>query len=79
MLTAFFRALFAAIAQYLREREIERAYNEALIEKAQRDAEELARAGEVATRERVQDAKANIGTDADAMRDRMRNRDPGTR
>jgi hypothetical protein len=77
MWRAFFRALFAAIREYLREKEIERAHNEALIEKAQRDAEDLARAGEAATRERMRDA--DIPSGVDVMRERMRNRDPGTR
>ena len=77
MLSAFFKALFAAILQYLHEKELEKAHNEALIEKAQRDAEDLVRAGEVATRERIRDA--DTSGSADAMRERMRNRDPGTR
>lgn len=79
MWRAFFRALFAAIKEYLREKEIERAYHEAMLENARRDAEALQRAGERATRERMQNAEASMGDDPAILRDWLRARDPGTK
>lgn len=78
MWRALFKALFAAIAEYFREQRIERDYQEALIENARRDAEARIAAGANATRERMRDA-AQAGTDLDALRERMRNRDPDTK
>jgi hypothetical protein len=79
MLRAFFKALFAAIAEYLREQRIERDYQEALIENARRDEEAKQRAGAEATRKRMEDAEAAFGDDpAILSREWLRSRDPDT-
>jgi len=79
MLTAFFKALFAAFIDYFEKKEIERAHNEALVENAQRDAEALVLAGRAATTERMQNAEVSLGSAPIDIRERMRARDPGTR
>lgn len=80
MWRAFFKALFAAIADYLREQRIERDYQEALIENARRDAEARVTAGANATRERIRDAEAAFGDDpAILSREWLRSRDPNTK
>lgn len=79
MLRAFFRALFAALAEYFREQKMARDYQDALIENALRDEEARQRAGENATRERMRDADASMGDDPAVLREWLRNRDPGTR
>jgi hypothetical protein len=80
MLTAFFKALFAALIDYFEKKEIERAHNEALIENARRDAEALVLAGRAATEGRMQNAEVELGANSDptSIRERMRTRDPGT-
>lgn len=79
MLRAFFRALFAALAEYFRERKMAQDYQEALAENVKRDEEARQRAGENATRERMRDADAALGDDPAVLREWLRNRDPGTR
>jgi hypothetical protein len=76
MWRAFFKALFAAILEYLRERKLAQDYEEALIENARFDAEALARAGEAATRERINREQVAMGDDPAVLRERMRLRDP---
>lgn len=78
MLRAFFKALFAAIAEYLREQRIERDYQEALIENARRDEEAKQRAGANATRERMRNAEAAMGDDPAVLREWLRSRDANT-
>lgn len=78
MLRAFFKALFAAIAEYLREQRIERDYQEALIENARRDEEAKQRAGANATRERMRNAETAMGDDPAVLREWLRARDANT-
>lgn len=79
MWRAFFKALFAAIAEYLREQRIERDYQEARIENARRDDEAKQRAGADATRERMRHAEAAMGDDPAVLRDWLLSRDPATK
>lgn len=76
MWRAFFKALFAALAEYFREQRLERDYREALLEN-ERFNQELARqASKEATRKRMQDAEAMLGDDPASIRDFLRFRDP---
>jgi hypothetical protein len=79
MWRALFKALFAAVKDYLRERQIERDYQEALIENARREEQAFHRAGAEATRKRMQDAEAALGDDPAVLRDFLRTRDPRTK
>lgn len=80
MWRAFFKALFAAIKEYIQERQMEQAYQEALIENARRDEEAKQRAGAEATRKRMEDAEAAFGDDpAILSREWLRSRDPDTK
>ena len=80
MWRAFFKALFAAIKEYIQERQMEQAYQEALIENARRDEEAKQRAGANATRKRMEDAEAAFGDDpAILSREWLRSRDPDTK
>jgi hypothetical protein len=79
MWRAFFKALFAAILEFLRERKLAQDYEAALKENARRDAEAIRLAGERATRERMNREEAAMGDDPAVLRERMRNRDPATR
>ena len=77
MWRAFFRALFTAIKEYLREKRLERDYQEALLENARFDAERAKQASRDATRKRMQDAEAMLGDDPASIRDLLRSRDAG--
>jgi methylphosphotriester-DNA--protein-cysteine methyltransferase len=79
MWRAFFKALFAAIKEYIQERQMEQAYQEALIENARRDEEAKQRAGANATRERMRNAEAAMGDDPAVLREWLRSRDPDTK
>lgn len=76
MWQAFFKALFYAIREYLRERKLAQDYEAALIENARRDAEADRLEGERATRERINREQSAMGDDPAVLRDRMRLRDP---
>jgi hypothetical protein len=78
MWQAFFKALFYAISEYLRERKLAQDYEAALIENARFDAEVKRLAGERATRERMNREEASMGDDPAVLRERMRLRDPDT-
>lgn len=75
MWRAFFKALFAAVKEYLHEQRLERDYREALLENAKFDAELAKQASREATRKRMQDAEAMLGDDPAAIREFLRNRD----
>jgi hypothetical protein len=74
---AFFKALFAALREYLHDQKLQRDYEDALVENAEWDALERERKGADATRERMQNMEA--ATDIGDVRSRLRSRDPNTK
>lgn len=79
MWAAFFRALFAALREYLQDQKMQRDYEAALVENAQFDALARERAGADATRERMKDAAMGDDPSPDAIRDWLRSRDSNTK
>ena len=68
------RLIVREIADALEDAEKERDYQEAVVEKARREAEAADLAGQIATKARIDDAQKTAPDDFDAIRQRLLDR-----